>query len=185
MTRRVCKLQHQSNCQHCGPFLPADLEFAYPCLYIASDFLARTEVTNNLPVVDTLPVVSFSVLDQTTNYLPPYNKVERAKKKLVAKFIKDPTILSSRQKNYIVNEVVKQIGQQVKNNISNTDRDPFHASRPVDGPGQTRFVGRSMGFIFVAQDRTMHFVWIIDSTFHNVQYNSIITHCKYLLINQE
>ena len=47
------------------------------------------------------------------------------------------------------------------------------------------FVGRSMGFIFVAQDRTMYFAWIIDSTFHNVLYNSIITHCKYLLINQK
>jgi hypothetical protein len=37
---------------------------------IASDFQARTEVTNNLHVIDTLPVVSFSVLDQSTNYLP-------------------------------------------------------------------------------------------------------------------
>ena len=69
--------------------------------------------------------------------------------------------------------------------MSNTDRYPFHASQPVDGPGQIRFVGRSMGFIFVAQDRTMYFAWIIDSTFHNVLYNSIITHCKYLLINQK
>jgi hypothetical protein len=34
--------------------------------------------------------------------------VEQAKKKLVAKFIKEPTILSPQQTDHIVNEVVKE-----------------------------------------------------------------------------
>lgn len=41
---------------------------------LASDLRVRTEVTNTVPVVNTLPAVSLSVLDQSINSLPPCNK---------------------------------------------------------------------------------------------------------------
>jgi hypothetical protein len=59
--------------------------------------------------------------DQSTNYLPPCNKVEQARKKLEATFIKEPTILSPRETDHIVNEVVKQhrsIGNAVQIELS-------------------------------------------------------------------
>lgn len=83
---------------------------------LASDLRVRTEVTNTVPVVNTLPAVSLSVLDQSINSLPPCNKVEQAMKKCIAKFIKEPTMLPPRQTNHMVNEVVKQhssIGENI------------------------------------------------------------------------